>query len=570
MERVFMNRLIITKLYIFSINEKKAKVIPFTKGRNIITSSEIDGTKRGKSIILKSIYHSLGADCIFDGQWDVENKIFILEFIVKEKSYYIFRHGRLFKIYLKDGFKELYKTITREELAEYLKELFDFAVELPNKKDDKLEITPPAYNYLLNYIDQDEMRGTNFSSFKNLQQYSNYKDKVLYYHFNVYTREYYTLIKELEKLKGNHKEYQDERTINQNMLEKINKSIKGTDYSTNIESLKIEVEQYKDEYNTIIDNLNKIKKSLINLRNQKEELISNVKELDVFNNDTEKEVKQIINHICPYCKSRIEDELEVRIQKYNTIEDILFLKQDLEFILINIEKKIKNEESKYRDILEILNVYEEKISINSREINDILKYKGYIELRETIIRELGTITSNLLTIDERLKELNKEKRNYDEAKKKINSRYYELMIKDKERFGLKEIKNKNLLDVSNVFTAGGSNKPIATIMWYINLLKIRDEFNPNAIRFPLVLDSPNNVETDKEKKRELFDYLFSEVSEEVQLIVSSIGFEEKEYSKYKFNNIIKLKNNKYELLNEFEYNENKEFVRSFMNTKMLE
>lgn len=57
---------IFNKIYIFDILTKQAFVTCFEKGLNIVTSSSIDGTDRGKSVLLRSLYHTLGADAHFD------------------------------------------------------------------------------------------------------------------------------------------------------------------------------------------------------------------------------------------------------------------------------------------------------------------------------------------------------------------------------------------------------------------------------------------------------------------------------------------------------------------------
>ena len=74
-----MNNLIIEKLYLFSTENKTAKVIDFSPNRNIITSSQVDGNNKGKSVILKSIYHTLGADCKFDSKWNEKEKTYIIQ-----------------------------------------------------------------------------------------------------------------------------------------------------------------------------------------------------------------------------------------------------------------------------------------------------------------------------------------------------------------------------------------------------------------------------------------------------------------------------------------------------------
>ncbi|WP_211327977.1 hypothetical protein [Otariodibacter oris] len=57
------------KIYIFDIVTKEAFVASFDKNITIVTSSSIDGTDRGKSVLLRSLYHTLGADAYFDKKW---------------------------------------------------------------------------------------------------------------------------------------------------------------------------------------------------------------------------------------------------------------------------------------------------------------------------------------------------------------------------------------------------------------------------------------------------------------------------------------------------------------------
>ena len=76
----------------------------------------------------------------------------------------MYRQSRMFKL-TNEQFEMIFQTIDRKELAKELEKIFGFAVKLPNRQEDKLEITPPVYNYLLNYVDQDGMNCTKFASF---------------------------------------------------------------------------------------------------------------------------------------------------------------------------------------------------------------------------------------------------------------------------------------------------------------------------------------------------------------------------------------------------------------------
>lgn len=100
--------------------------------------------------------------------------------------------------------------------------------------------------------------------------------------------------------------------------------------------------------------------------------------------------------------------------------------------------------------------------------------------------------------------------------------------------------------------ASGSNKNIVTIIWYITILELRKQFNKDAIEFPVVFDSPNNVEIDNQKKSLLTNYIIDKCGSG-QLIISLLGYSEINISKDKEINVIVLQNDKYHLLDSDSY-----------------
>lgn len=172
-------KMMFRELYLFSPYEKVGKRVEFKEGINIITSSQFDGNEKGKSVIMRSLYHALGADALFSPKWAVKNKIFVLRFAIDENEYYIYRSADLYKLFNVDR-TLIFVATKSSELAKKLKEITGFAVMLPARNNDKLEITPPVYNYLPFFLDQDHYEGSKFASFANLGQYSEYKDNVLF------------------------------------------------------------------------------------------------------------------------------------------------------------------------------------------------------------------------------------------------------------------------------------------------------------------------------------------------------------------------------------------------------
>lgn len=557
-----MNNLVIEKLYIFSTTNKTAKIVKFTAGSNIVTSSQIDGNNKGKSVILKSIYHTLGADCKFDPKWDEKEKTYILKTTVDDKVIYFYRHDRLFKI-MNENEEVIFQTITRTELAKYLENIFKFAVRLPNKEDNKLEIVPPAYNYILNYIDQDGMNCTNFSSFNNLTQYSHYKENVLYYHTGVFNEDYYQLIKNIEEINGKKDEKNKEKKILEGMFERINSNIGNKSYNTDLTYLNIEIDRYKNEYSGIINQLSNIKNKMINLKNEREDIELQIREISDTLKIKDKEIKkEKEEHICPLCNSQIDDDTEIMLKKYTEKDDLYIINNELSIQLIKINTELQKKEEQYKNLLKKLEEYEIKMKINSEETNDILKIKGLIGIKDNILKDIQDNNCEIASIEEKLKEYTNEKKEYDAQKKKINNKYYELMYLDKEKLDLKEITDKKIESISSAYNVSGSNRPIATIIWYMNLLKLKEIFNKNAIKFPLIIDSPQNGELDDTNKSAVLNYIFNNISKNQQLIVSVLGYD---YNKneMKADNVIYLDNKKYELLNSEDYQNNKEILQKF-------
>ena len=564
-----MRKLVFKELFLFSSIEKKARKIEFSPGKTMITSSSTDGTDRGKSVIMKSLYHTMGADCFFEDKWDDASKTYILSFAIDDTGYYIFRHNKLFKVF--DANKELlFRVVSRHELAERLYQLFHFAVKLPkrsNNKDDepikRLEVTPPAYNYLLYFVDQDKQNGSQFASFQRLSEYPDFKENVLYYHFGAFDDNYYSSIQQQEKIVTEGKRLSKEQDMMHMMLDRVYASISNVSYSKDIEHLRADVSRTKDEYNTIAHKLNDLRQKLVSFRNDKADLEYHLRALSLLDKENEKQIASLKAHSCPLCKSNLDDTVDLRIKRYNTGDDIILLSSDMQYSIGEIDRKIAALEAEYSNWLTKLEEYEASMSINSAEINDVLRHKGYIDIKEKISDDLHAVQESIATNDADAKEVKKGLRKYSDAKKKINERYYTLMLSDKNRFGLEGINSKSFENIKRTFSAGGSNNPISTIIWYVNLIQLKQEFNPVAISFPVVFDSPNNAETDDKKRNQIYKYICERIFSN-QLIVSGIGFTEGA-SGVHFDKVITLENEKYELLCEEDYIENIDLLRELNN-----
>lgn len=552
------------QIYIFDINKEEAYTQTFYKGLNIIISSEVDGTDRGKSVLLRSLYHSLGAEANFDSKWNEKDKVYILKFSVDDNKYSIYRSKRLFKIF-DDENQLIFKTIHRSELAKFLGELFSFTIFLPNKNTKQLEVAPPAYSFILNYLDQDKYEGTKFSSFNNLAQYSNFKINVIYTHLDIYNKDYFELIKQKEEIESKIKTTKEEIQELDKLKNRTLAMLKGFSCPETSNALENELKIESKEYSLLMNKMSEIRNKLVELRNQLEEQKIALNQINKFAKKQEKEIKNILlTHICPECHTILNDTINIRSKRYNNVDNATELKDIINVESIKIKDEIEKYEKDYSELAVHLKEHNEKISSSRKEINNYIKFKGLNDLIDKINEDLLFNNGIVLQAQDDIKPIKKEIKEISQRIKSVDEDYYCLIDKLKNRFNLNELDDTSYQNLSKNFCASGSNKPLSTVIWYLTLNDLKQKYNSKEIEFPMVFDSPNNVETDQEKKIALIKFILESSNKFNQMIISSIGFSKNEYEIDSEVHIKVLDNDKYHLLNELDYIQNYEILK-YMN-----
>ena len=560
---------IFKKIYIFDILTKKAFVTSFEKGENIVTSSSIDGTDRGKSVLLRSLYHVMGADAHFDKKWKNEDKVYLLEFFVDNKKYFIYRHRKLFKVF-NDLIQILFQTSSRTELSEFLGEIWSFEIFLPNRNTEKLEIAPPAYTYVMNFLDQDYYDGTNFNSFKSLGQYRNFKPDVIYSQLGIYDKSYFERVKIKQNLFERINDSKESYKKSDEMKGKVSNLLENVVVPENLEELERELSIRSKEYNDILHSMNEFRYKLTNLRNEKYELEIALNQIERFKNSKEKEVKFILEtDICPQCHSFLNDTTDLRSKRYNSIETSIYISDSIYEDIEQISKVISKIESSYREFSNRLESYKKNIDSAQEEIKNYTSYIGLNELYNSLNLELFSELQLQEELKDRIENIEEELKKVSEIKADINNKYYEMVDSQVLRFGLNELEESQYKAINRVFCASGSNKPISTVIWYFILNNLKVCFNKKSLKLPMVLDSPKNAEMDYYKEQALIEYILENSSKYTQLIFSSIGFERTKFIFEGEIKIIELKNDKYQLLNSETFKEYEDILENVLSAQLM-
>lgn len=551
---------IFNEIIIIDEANKLAKHQAFSKGINVISSKNVqNGNYVGKSTILKSLFHCLGAEAIFDSSknWEKNWKyIYILKFSVDNDSYSILRHGSSFYVY-KDN-QVIFHTTERIKLSEFYVKLFGFSILLKdNSKNKEYALAQPFAYFVLNFVDQSGYKGCSFNSFNNISQYSDIFKDIIHAHMGIDSKKTYDLNISLQKCSAELAMAEEEKKVYRKILDTL--VLEENVSFESLESIKSELALHQHEYSNLVSQYDKYKSSLIELSNQKALILSEIKKLKESVSANEEQGKKILNkHSCPLCKNEITNYTEVFFKKVKMNDNINYQLLSFNEELESINKEIEKYYLLYSTIENKINSIQSEISTKNNDVDSIMKNFGLKKYRDNMSEKYSKI---LLDYDKLTDDFDKIKKEFDSLNKmsdKINKTYSVVM---------EDLISKNHI---SVLTYNGekidakltcSDKHILTVLWLVALNKVKNIENKKGTFFPIVFDNPTDRDFDKKNEDMVFNMIFENINSDNQIIVSKVDFDVSEYKKFSINKI-ELDNKQYELLtnNDYEYCE-KEFEK---------
>jgi hypothetical protein len=185
-----MKHLRISEIALLSNIDRRARRIKFDPKRTILLGLN----QTGKSSLVKSIYHALGAEpARIDQRWLNAEVKSLIKFSVDESQYALTRDGNYFSAFDGNGhFIESFTHVT-DGLGPFLAKIFDFKLVL-SARDQSPQTPPPAFLYLPFYVDQDASWQAPWKGFARLMQYTGWTSAVAEYHTGARDNYYYELL----------------------------------------------------------------------------------------------------------------------------------------------------------------------------------------------------------------------------------------------------------------------------------------------------------------------------------------------------------------------------------------
>lgn len=557
-----MKIMTVNNLSIISEQTKKAKYCTFEKGINVVTSDSVksEGNFVGKSSLLRSIFHTLGADARFSDMWEKEGKyIYILEFCVDDVHYTILRFDSLFKLFDKNN-ELLFMVSNRDQLALKFKEIFGFNIYLMNHAK-KYVLAAPAISYLLNFIDQTEIKCCSFSSFKNLNEYSDWYSDAINALVGVKNDSYNRLKTELNEKQTELKLKNERNLFYNNMLNELDD--KNELPIVNMDAILAEMKKYENEFGKTSKVLYEIKDKIFKTISAKKEVEILIAELQTLLKKQNKEIKSILKHNCPVCHKELEDNSLIYFSKTidneNYESSILLLEKEL----CELERTLNLEKDKYVIESAKLKEIEKQISKVDNEADVSIRQLGIRNIKEKVLIDFGKNSQEIASLELRISEIRRQQAQIEKIKKQINQEYKELMLRAIQKYNLASIDTNKFEKIELKFNPNGTETNIALVIWLTTLLSLKYEYNKESMIFPLVYDTPNNANITDENEKRIFEVIFDSLPKDGQIITSTIGFNESLYPNHQITKTIEL-TEQYALLNSNDYVKCNEVLKKYI------
>lgn len=542
----------VTSLLITDTTENLSKKVDFSK-KTLITS---DKNSKGKSIIMKSIYHALGANSQYDDPFEHRSKIYDIHFKINSLNYRIIRFKDDYVVFKND---KVIKKIRRNivELSQFLKEETDNYVYLKDRNSDKLVLAPPAISYIPYYLDQDNSWKKDIKPFRNLDQFAKLsRDELFYYHLGVYD-EYYGKGKNVvTEIKNKISELEEEVNVLDQTYTDLQK-ILGTDtVIENEEEMNQKIRIYKKQIDEKLKKVEKTRNTLYSIQNDTIVKTQQLNQVESLLKELEKTNCTDGAVFCPKCGEDITDTLNAEIEKQYNKNYLVTRQKDIQYEILEYGNQVIELKSKLSHEIDELNSLDKNFKESNSMFEEYLNKKASINLYNELIEDMSKKTYEIREKKLKLEEVTSNILSYRTKKMEVNKKFKELYIESLRSLNVTNFRSSNIKNFKKA-NIGGSQYVRSTLAFFFSFIATKKNLELNRFMYPLLIDSPREGEQDMDNSHDILDFIMKKNIEDYQIIIASVSADEYiDFNEYPDWKIVKLDNQEYHLLQKSEYDEN--------------
>ncbi len=530
-----MKSLVFRELWILSKAEKAGVNLSFSPTLNLLTGEN----DVGKSTLIKSLYHCLGADApqLNNTVWKRANPIYCVKFEIAGKTYHVVRDEKYFGVF--DGDKKLISRHVNiggaDGFAKFMNKLLGFDIKLERQSDGKLGIAAPAFYFLPFYVDQDEGWSTSWSSFVGLRQFSSYRRLMLDYHLGVRPQSYYDAKKREIELQELLNGVQIERLSMQAARNSVEKRKRRTQVDLDPAAFRAELETVVDQYNGIYAQQQSVLTRLKEIRNERNAvntelnlLRTGISELEAdYRYSESPEAADVVG--CPTCGTEFCNSFVERFGILDDIDHCHSLVDQWLKKLNEITTKLHQVEDEYKQVSSQLQEVEATLARTKENVtlSQLIASEGMKEMISTLNNDIQELVTRENAISDRISE-NADGLKVDSARKKEIVTWYKARMKEylnTLNVGVLSENDYNSLDKQIKNNALGSDLPRALLAQYFAFLSTMEKFN-SFVLCPMLIDSPFQQEQDPTNRKAILDFIVSKKLPDQQMILATVSVDE--------------------------------------------
>jgi energy-coupling factor transporter ATP-binding protein EcfA2 len=493
----------------------------------------------GKSTLIKSLYHCIGADTpqINNSVWKRASPIYCVRFEIEGRSYHIVRDEKYFGVF--DDNKVLISrhigVTGKDGIARFINGLLGFDIELERQADGKLGFAGPAFYFLPFYIDQDEGWSTSWTSFAGLRQFTNYRRLMIDYHLGVRPQSYYDARKREIELQEQLATVTLERGSMQAARNSVEKRKLRTQVDLDPAAFRAELEVVVDQYNAVYAQQQVVLSRLKEIRNQRNSVQTELQILRRSIAELEADYRYIeapetLDVVgCPTCGTEFCNSF---VERFGVLDDIdhchalvdQWLKKHSEFTV-----QLKEVEDEYNHVSAQLQGVEATLARTKENVtlSELIASEGMKEMISSLNGDINELLDRERVIDDKIA-VNAAGLKLDSPRKKAILSWYKARMKEflnALNVNVLSEDDYNSLDKQIKNNALGSDLPRALLAQYFAFLSTMHEYG-DFVQCPLLIDSPFQQEQDPTNRAAILNFILSKTNEGQQMILGTISVEE--------------------------------------------
>lgn len=517
-----MRSMIFRSILIADIQEHTARFITFNKGLNVITSAE---NHVGKSSVLKSLYHTLGAEVHFDSRWNKDTKLTAVSIDVDGTEYRVVRFIKRFAILKGKELVLLGDSVTKQ-LTPKLADIFNFSVYLAEKSGNKKVVqAPPAFTFMPYYIDQDKGWDELYNSFERMDQYAKpERAKSLYFHLGLYTKTQIELQAKKDQLKDTILKLQNQEHQLIIMVNALTEELNNIIPADNEKELERFLTTPKQEIEALVQEIgcirNKIQELITSLKQHEKqlEIIKHFQQIQIS-----REYEKTVRYVCPQCGYEYDDNLYDLVRCNYNQSNAEYLRAQIEYIIKNIKTELKTNEETYVLLMKKLKKNEKVFDETKEAYAAYLRHRGLADTVRKYSLELDDNRAKQLETQNAIKDISKKLKIVPD-KHKIEQIYINYVKQNSIALSAWTQEYEGKIKLLKSLKAQGSLLPKIILSQYNGLFQTMANMNNDVIRFPFVVDSPREKESSSSSSKDILN-MIAKIQSLPQIILATVDYD---------------------------------------------